>query len=115
MRDVVEVLLDARWPGFPDEQLLQDVAATLLEHEGYTVEREVRLNARDRIDLLVGDVGIECKIAGQPAAVLRQLERYAEHDLSRIVLLTRAAQHLYHMPTEVGGKPLSVVFTSGHL
>jgi hypothetical protein len=37
------------------------------------VEREVRLNARDRIDLLVDRVGIEVKVTGAWRDVERQL------------------------------------------
>jgi hypothetical protein len=48
---------------------------------GHLVDREVSLSPRERIDIMVGPVGVEVKRAtAQRRAVLRQLERYAAHD-----------------------------------
>jgi hypothetical protein len=56
--------------------------------------REVRLNARDRIDLVVDRVGIEVKITGSWRDVSRQLNRYLESDqLDDVVLVTPVAAH----------------------
>jgi hypothetical protein len=74
---------------------------------------EVRLTPRDRIDFLVGRVGVEAKVAMSPDAVLRQLARYAEHpDVDDLLLVTTKATHR-GLPTVVGGKPLQVLFLAG--
>lgn len=76
------------------EDDLQRGLAQALEGKGYVVEREVRLNSRDRIDLVVDRVGIEVKIAGAARDVERQLGRYLESDrIDELVLITAKAAH----------------------
>lgn len=75
---------------------------------GLNPEREVRLTPRDRIDLLIGRLGVEIKVAGAPHTVMRQLLRYAESDrVDLILLVTTRLAHLA-LPQLVGGKPLIV-------
>jgi hypothetical protein len=79
--------------------------------------REVPLSdERSRIDLLVFPaitggpiIGVEVKLKGAPADVLRQLERYAAcPEIDGLVLVTTSAKHL-HLPRTFGnGKPLVV-------
>ena len=77
------------------ERELQDGVAAVLEANGLPVELEVRLDARNRIDVLVGRVGIEIKIAGTTDDVLRQLYRYAGSDrIDAIVLVTSRVRHV---------------------
>jgi hypothetical protein len=117
---VVRVLQQTRFPGCPDEYALQRAAVLRLTAAGAPVQREYPLSKRDRPDALVGDLAtgavcVECKVAGAPGAVLCQLERYAAHrQVESLVLLTRKAAHRA-LPAEVGGKPLTVVFTAGVL
>ena len=85
-----------------------DIGRTLAT-EGVPHRREARLSPRDRIDFLTADgLGIEVKIRGQRRpAVLRQLERYAEHDaVKALVLLTNVA---VGFPATLNGKPLHVI------
>lgn len=78
----------------------------VLTAAGVPVRREVRLTARDRIDLLAGDVGIEVKVKGERTP-LRQLGRYAGHsDVGGLLLVTTRAASL---PPELCGKPVAVV------
>lgn len=73
-------------------------------------EREVRLSPRDRIDIRVGDVGIECKVAGSVSDVIRQVHRYSKTPwLSGIVLVTNRVAHR-NVPAAVKGLPVVVVF-----
>jgi hypothetical protein len=96
-----------------DEKQLHEALTGALADGGITAAREVPLNARDRIDLLAGRIGIEVKIAGATTRVLGQLQRYAHSDkLDALVLVTTRARHL-QLPGEVGGKPLAVVSLLG--
>lgn len=98
---------------YVDEDELQRGLAAALEADGFEIEREVILSPRDRIDILAGRVGIEVKVAGQAASVVRQLERYAESDrVDELVLVTSRVRHLA-VPSEIGGKPVSVVAIAG--
>lgn len=93
---------------YANEDQLQEGLAAMLAGEGFDVEREVRLSGRDRIDLLVGDVGIEVKVAGQAGRVLAQLTRYAEHDrIGALVLVTTRVSH--DAPPRINGKPVALV------
>lgn len=68
-----------------------DLAAAL-SAAGLTVQREVKLSARDRIDVLVEGVGVEVKVQGSRRNILKQLERYAESEqITALVLATSAA------------------------
>jgi len=92
-----------------DEAELQEAIAEALRRDGIDFEREVSLAPGDRIDFLVGGVGIEVKLAGPPTAVLRQLSRYAASErVESLVLATIVARHAT-LPDELGGKPLHVV------
>lgn len=92
---------------FIGEAELQAAVAKALNAAPYTSLAEVVLSPEDRIDFLVaGCVGVECKVAGSPAEVLAQLNRYAQHAcISALVLVTARLRHR-SMPAELNGKPL---------
>ncbi len=71
---------------------------------------EVVLTKRDRLDVLLDDgTAIEIKVAGTKTEVLRQLHRYAEHEVvTGLILLTTRMAHL-SMPPTVLRKRLVVV------
>jgi hypothetical protein len=84
--------------------------ATLLAAEGLAFVREHRLSGRDRLDFLVeGGIAVEVKMnRTAPAAILRQLERYAEHDaVQALILATNRAVGWERC--EIGGKPAFAV------
>lgn len=98
-----------------DEYTLQNLLATVLPQYA---RREVKLGDEDRIDFLVRcvtlperiDVGVEVKVDGAPAAVMRQLHRYLSHDeLAGIVLVTTKRSHR-DIPDALHGKPVQVVW-----
>lgn len=106
--DVLDVIRGARFL-WASEDDLQRGLADALEQAGFRVEREVRLNARDRIDLLVDGVGIEVKITGAWRDVERQLRRYLESTvLNELVLVTAKALHRRIPQGAVGRKALCV-------
>ena len=106
-REVADALRRYRFR-YVDEDGLQAAVADALEREGLDAQREASLDAKNRVDVLVGRIGVEVKIAGPVADVRRQLARYARSEsIDGLVLVTTRARHQF--PREVEGKPLEVV------
>ena len=92
-----------------DEAALQLSIEEALTAAGASFEREHRLNAADRIDFMIGSVGLEAKTRCNKRVIYRQLERYAAHDaISALILVTGTAMGL---PPAIGGKPVYLVST----
>lgn len=92
--DTVATVLRGLQFHYSDEYALQDGIAQALTAAGFDVEREVRLTSHDRIDLLVGTVGIEVKVAGRPGSVGRQCKRYLDSDrVEELVLVSNRPRH----------------------
>lgn len=78
-----------------DEYDVQASIAVILDQAGIGFEREVRLNPRDRLDFLAGNVAVEVKVSGSTAATQRQVVRYLKSDrIASLVLVTAKAAHL---------------------
>lgn len=98
-----------------NEAELQQAVAEVLAGAGIDHQREVRLTERDRIDFLVGRVGLELKVDGALAAVTRQLHRYAQRpEIDGLLLVTTRPQHR-GAPRELCGKPVRAVLVHGGL
>lgn len=98
---------------YSSEEMLQEGLAGALTDAGFAVEREVRLNRWDRIDLMVGRVGVEVKVAGRAADLARQVERYLQSDqLDGLVVVSSRVGHV-GVHGEFAGKPVSVVTLAG--
>lgn len=101
-----------RFP-YGTELELQDAVGVALGNCGIDHQRELRLTPQDRIDFLVGRIGIECKIADGPAKLLSQLVRYAADDrIDGLLLVTSRSSHR-GMPAEILGKPVAVLWIAG--
>ncbi|MCE6958829.1 hypothetical protein LAZ40_07175 [Cereibacter sphaeroides] len=72
------------------ETALQRGLRTLFSGKGIPFDAEVILSPQDRIDFLIGDIGIEAKIKASPRAILRQLDRYAEDGRIGTLILATA-------------------------
>ena len=108
---IADVLRRHRF-NYSNEDQLQEGIAAALTIAGFDVEREVRLTRSSRIDLLVGSVGIEVKVAGTPIDVASQLARYALCDrIEELVLVTSRPRH--GLPPEPLGKPLEIIQLAG--
>lgn len=106
MTDLFTVLSRTKFPATPEKDV-QAAVADALTDAGIAFEREVRLNDHDIIDFLVAGVGIEVKIKGARRAIYRQLQRYAESDaVKSLVLLSSVAMGL---PPEIDGKPVTIL------
>jgi len=93
------------------EGAVQRGLARLLREERVPYEAEVVLAPSDRIDFVIGRVGIEVKIGQSRRAILRQLERYAASDRVDAILLVSSAP----FPSsgfELNGKPVHIVSLS---
>lgn len=85
------------------ETVLQEQIAAAFTAAGIEFQREKVLSAQDRIDFMVGTLGIEVKIKGSPSAIYRQCNRYcALPEISELLLVTGRAMGL---PGEIEGKP----------
>jgi hypothetical protein len=112
-RQVRDALARYRFP-ISVEKALQDAVESALLGERLGFMREVTRGA-DRIDFLVGSVGVELKVKGSVSEVTRQLERYALWgDVSELLLVTTRGHHLA-MPRELNGKPVLVHMVRGVL
>ena len=78
--------------------------AAILRERGFDVATEVRLTDKDRIDIMVGGVGVEVKVAGGRRDIYRQLERYAASDQIEALVLATAGAWPAQM-TVIGEKP----------
>jgi len=105
--DLRALLLRYRY-AYTDEKRLQDGIESALFTNGVSFQREVRLSATDRPASMVGNIAVEVKVKGSHSDVLRQIQRYAQHDqVTGIVLVTSKACHRA-MPNTLNGKPVVV-------
>lgn len=95
---------------YRNEIQLHDGIAALLASNGIEgLRREVRLSEHDRIDFLLGDLGIEVKVGGRHGDVWRQMLRYAQHDsIGALLLITTRACHVTGAPLEIDMKPVRI-------
>ncbi|MBW8025305.1 hypothetical protein EOG37_01245 [Clavibacter michiganensis subsp. michiganensis] len=118
--DLIARVLDpfaGGWKTVPlvdSEDDLQEAIHDLLTAHGIESAREVRLSdGKSRIDLLAGSVGIEVKIDGSHASVLRQLTRYAAcAELTDLILVTTRSKH-HVLPATIGTTPVRCVSLIG--
>jgi hypothetical protein len=92
-----------------NESELAEIVARVFTEAGLPFEREVRLNERDRIDMLGhGGVGIEFKIDGSAANLIRQLDRYASCAEISSLLVVTTRRRLASLPNSLREKPVLV-------
>lgn len=112
MPDTLASTLDRFRFHFVGEEELQCAVEQVLTDEGFSFSREHSLTEADRIDFLVGGVGLEIKVDGSLSQVTRQLHRYAQcEEVKSLVLLTSRRKHC-KMPPEMNGKTLTVIWVS---
>jgi hypothetical protein len=105
----LKVLLAAYRIDCTNELTLQDGIARILIEHAVPFEREYRLGARDRVDFLVGDVALECKVGGSVSALIRQLHRYAQAPaVGELLVVTPRIKH-NKMPAWLNAKRVTVL------
>lgn len=86
------------------EAVVQAQIEQALRQEGVAFQREVEIAPGDRIDFMVGSVGIEVKIKGNRAPIIRQLARYIGNDrVDEIILAATSRKILASVPDEIIG------------
>ena len=108
LRRVADALASVRMPAQPEEYDIHAAVADALSAAGLAFIHEYRLGPRNRIDFLVGRVGIEVK-KGRPATsdLTRQLRRYLAADaLDGLIVVT---QRVTAVPGVICGKPVILV------
>ena len=105
---VLQALGHIRCAPAGSEMDLHAQAAQALLDAGIAAEHEAVLGPRCRIDFLAGEIGIEIKKSRpQPAALKRQLVRYAQCDM--IGELIVVAPCGVNLPPRIGGKRVTML------
>lgn len=100
-------LIQARRFSLSDEKKLQAEIEAEFLGAGIDHQREHRLDTNNIIDFMVGTIGIEVKIKGSKLNIFRQIERYAQFEvIKRLILVTNVPMG---MPELVKGKPIHIV------
>lgn len=86
-----------------NEKALQSEIGELLTANGIKHEREVGLSDKDRIDFMVGSVGMEVKLKGSAVEIYKQCKRYCGYpEVKELILITNRSMAF---PNEINGKP----------
>lgn len=115
-RQIAEAITAYRYT-VVDEGELQEALERALIASGLQVDREVYLDSRNRIDFMVDGVGIEVKVAGKAASLVRQLHRYAKFEsVKELVVVTTRSMHAHAIPESIDDKPVrTLVLRTGLL
>lgn len=106
---IIAALHTARFR-YSSEAELQNGIAQALTAAGIEHEPEAALSAGERIDFLVGAVGIEVKVGGSAAEVFRQLMRYAESPrIDSLIVVTDKVRIARGLPDSALRKHIDVV------
>lgn len=105
--DIAAILTSFRFQVRPESATQNGIAEVLGHAFGDQVRREVELGPENRIDFLIGGVGLEVKVGGGQLDVLRQIQRYAaQPEITSLIIASTRAQLLVGLPSSVRGKPL---------
>jgi predicted N-acetyltransferase YhbS len=94
---------------FQDETSLQEGMALALTRHGIAFEREVRLDAKNRPDFMLGPVAVEVKIKGSFAEFMRQAQRYLALEQISALIVVGTPKWLPAVPATLEGKPVYTV------
>ena len=100
---VLDILRTHRFR-FTREAELQEAIFALLTAANIDFARECILTPTDRIDFLVGGLGIEVKIDGSLAALTRQAHRYTALPSIESLLVVTSRFRLTDLPPTLNGK-----------
>lgn len=103
VQEIMGLLAKLRLP-LSNEKRLQAAIAEEFDAAGIVYEREARLSAKDIPDFMIGAIATEIKIKGSKREIFHQVERYAQHDrVKELILVSNVAMGF---PPEINGKPV---------
>ena len=97
---------------FSSELELQEGVSQVLTSHEIEHDPEHLLDGLDRIDFLVGDLGLEIKVDGSLSLVTRQVHRYLQSDQVKGLLLLTSRQKHRNLPSTINGKPVRVLWAT---
>lgn len=98
------------------EAVVQKQIERVLTQEGVEFCREVEIAPGDRIDFMVGTVGVEVKTKGTRSQIIRQLARYVRNErVEEIILAASSRRILVSVPDEITGMPITKHLLQGGL
>jgi len=103
---IVSILSSVRIP-LHSESIAQATIAGVLGMAKITWDREVKLDSKNRIDLMVGDIGIEVKLKGNAKSIYKQCERYCQFE--RVQNLILVTNRTIGFPPTINNKPCFLV------
>lgn len=111
MEEILTALRAHRFSHVTEDDLQRGIAQVLGKLD-MDFTREVYLSSKDRIDFMVGEVGIEVKDDGSLTALTRQIHRYLQFDsVKRLLVVTTRSQHL-RIPSHMSGKEVRVYYVN---
>lgn len=113
---IAALLVAFRFRGRAEADVQEAIAQILGDAFADQVQREVELGKENRIDFIVGKVGIEVKVGGSSIDVYRQVQRYASRpEIDSVIIASTKAAVLSDLPSTVGGKPLYLLHLRSYL
>lgn len=114
LQDLATLVVTGQHTWTTETELQASIAETL-KAAGLDPTREVVLSGGlGRVDLMVGKVGIEVKIAGSWQQLTRQAMRYTRApEIGALLVITTKAAHAQNVPVQANGKPILTVFLNG--
>lgn len=108
MEAIIAALQCLRAPIQQGEYDLHRLVMDTLQAQGFSLQHEVPLAPRCRIDLMCGSIGIEIK-RGKPERrrLIQQLSRYAA--CPQVAGLILVAESTVELPRQLQGKPVRLV------
>lgn len=107
--EIVKFIERHRWP-LSSEKDLQEIFHAALLAAGVPARREVRLDDKNIIDVMIGPVGVEMKIRGERRAIYHQCERYCMFE--KVESLVLATSRSMGIPQFINCKPVMVASLS---
>lgn len=102
-REIIRVIGSHRYD-LADEAVCQAQMAEALTAAGVQHQREVVIGPGERIDFMIGDVGVEVKLRGGKRAIHGQCQRYCRCAAVKALILT--SNRTLGLPAEMEGKPV---------
>ena len=101
---------------FASEKDLQNGIEAILTQAGIPYHRETSLSAPNRPDFMIENgIALEVKIKGSLANLLRQANRYAQHEEVQSILIVGTPHWFSKIPSSLSGKPIRSLRLLGSL